>query len=248
MDNSAWHQRFVLQTLWTKSLRAYLYKQIKLDHHARILDLGSGTGALLSENLDTTPFTYGIDFNHSRNVYAKLDNPTAHLSTANAYDLPFSKNQFDFTFCHYLLLWIEHPIKVLKEIYRVTRSGGVAMAFAEPDYQARIDYPATFQIVGKYQNQSLAKQGVQLDVGRRLKRLFTEAGFCDVTMGMLSGEWQHNTREQFELEWEIITYDLKSVLPMNEIKHLKENAYQEWMNASGYSFIPTFYAYGKVPS
>ena len=246
MDNAFWHQRFVLQSLWTKPLRNHLYKKLNLHAHSKILELGSGTGALLCENLAISPFTFGIDFDHARTIFAKQNFPDALLTTANAYHLPFPAGSFDLSFCHYLLLWIDNPVDVLKEMRRVTRPGGTVIAFAEPDYHARIDTPQIFQEIAVLQNESLQNQGVRLDTGRRLMQYFIHAGFGDVSMGMLSGEWNSKQTTEFELEWEIIAHDLQKVLPTEKVNELKLKAFESYARGGAISFIPTFYAWASV--
>lgn len=247
MDEQAWHLRFVLQSLWTKPLRNYLYKRLNLGRESKILDLGSGTGALLAENLAVSPHVYGVDIQYSRSIFAIHQTPQAKIINSDACYLPFKSGVFDLSYCQYLLLWLKDPLKAVTEMKRVTRPGGTIIAFAEPDYQARIDVSEVFVDIGNLQNQSLAYQGVRLDAGRQLKFLFTAAGLKNVTMGMLSGEWKENTPEQFEMEWAMIAYDLAFIISQNEIKHLKEKARQAWAAENAMSFIPTFYAIGNVP-
>ncbi|NLA80177.1 MAG: methyltransferase domain-containing protein [Chloroflexi bacterium] len=246
MDNQAWHQRFVLQSLRTKQLRNYLLNQINLDSNSKILEVGSGTGALLSENLAISQHVFGIDFDHARNIYAKILVFDLNLSTADAYQLPFPNNSFDFCFCHYLLLWLKHPTDALKEMRRVTRQGGFVIAFAEPDYDARIDYPEIFKEIGTKQNKSLKEQGIQLNTGRRLKELFLAAGFTSLTMGMLSGEWKIPNQQTFDLEWEIISYDLSKTLSQEAISTLEHQAHLAYGQGTALTFIPTFYAIAEV--
>lgn len=246
MDNQAWHQRFVLQSLWTKQLRNYLLNQINLDSNSKILEVGSGTGALLSENLAISQHVFGIDFDHARNIYAKTLVFDLNLSTADAYHLPFPSGYFDLSFCHYLLLWLEHPSEALKEMRRVAQQGGHVIVFAEPDYEARIDYPDIFKEIGAKQNESLQEQGVHLNTGRRLKELFLAAGFTSVTMGMLSGEWILPNQQTFDLEWEIISYDLSKTLSQEAVNTLEHKAHQAYFQGSALTFIPTFYAIAEV--
>jgi len=246
MNNAAWHQRFVLQSFWTKALRTYLYKKLNLDSTSRILDVGSGTGALLAENIAITTHTYGVDFDHQRNLHAKMLSPLTKMTTADAYHLPWPKETFDLCFCHYLLLWIKNPVEVLKEMQRVTRPGGFVIAFAEPDYLSRIDTPEVFQKIAGYQNESLKKQGVRLDTGRQLLTYFLQAGFRNAEMGMLSGEWNAMNPSDFSIEWEIISYDLKKVLTSREIEKVKQKAFDIYSQGGALSFIPTFYAWASV--
>ena len=44
-----WHQRYTQQAKWTYSLRKYLFEKGGLPRLARVLEVGRGTGAILSE-------------------------------------------------------------------------------------------------------------------------------------------------------------------------------------------------------
>jgi len=57
------------------------------------------------------------------------------LSGGDASRLPFADGFFDLTYCHYLFLWLKHPLQALQEMKRVTRPGGWVATFAEPDYE-----------------------------------------------------------------------------------------------------------------
>lgn len=247
MDNQAWHQRFLLQSLWTKQLRAYIQKKAFLTPESIILDVGCGTGALLNEHYQISQHLHGIDLDLKRCEFAYKSNSPAFIVNGNALSLPYKNASFDFVYCQYLLLWIPEKFKALEEMRRVCKSGGFIALYAEPDYGARIDYPESFKRIGYYQNQSLKKQGVQLEIGRQLRDHLIKAGFEDIKMGMLSGEWRINTVKQFHLEWEIIGHDLSLVLPENHILDLYTQAFYDWQNNSAFSFIPTFYAIAKVP-
>jgi SAM-dependent methyltransferase len=65
-------------------------------------------------------------------------------SQADRHTLPFQP-VFDVTFCHFLLLWVSNPEKVVAEMGRVTRPGG-SVRLAEPDYGGRIDYPESLSL------------------------------------------------------------------------------------------------------
>jgi len=43
-----WHQRYTQQAGWTLEARRYIFRQIGLEKFAAILEVGSGTGAILS--------------------------------------------------------------------------------------------------------------------------------------------------------------------------------------------------------
>ena len=95
--------------------------------------------------------------------------PQYQVDLGDAHQLPLADGCFDVCLCHFLLLWVTDPIQVLQEMYRVTRSGGVVMALAEPDYGSRIDYPQELSLLGKWQMDSLEQQGADPFIGRKLR-------------------------------------------------------------------------------
>ncbi|NTW13004.1 MAG: hypothetical protein HGA30_06805, partial [Anaerolineales bacterium] len=44
-----WHTRYSQQAKWTRDLRDYIFGKIKLDNAHHVLEVGCGTGAILSE-------------------------------------------------------------------------------------------------------------------------------------------------------------------------------------------------------
>ena len=113
----------------------YLLKIADLENGARVLEVGSGTGALL-EHIDLEDLfdLYGVDINNQAIKFSKTFTPYFHLTQADGYFLPFSNNTFSVAICHYLLLWVDDATKILSEMARVTKPGGVVIALAEPDH------------------------------------------------------------------------------------------------------------------
>ncbi len=156
-----WHQRFNQQSAWTKHSRQYLYEKIDLTQIKSVLDVGCGTGALLSD-FDPYPEIriFGFDLDFPRVSYAKHTTGFSRVSCADAYHIPFLANTFDLVTCHYLLLWLNEPVDALWEIKRVLKPGGILLCLAEPDYLARIEYPQDFAKLAKQQLLSLIDQGI----------------------------------------------------------------------------------------
>ena len=249
LDNANWHKRFLQQAGWTRNLRNYLLGKIELHENADILDVGCGTGALFVDFEHRQDTYIGLDLDYNRLAYAQAHFVDTNLICAKGEKMPLRNRSFDLVFCHYLLLWIQHPAQLLKEMCRVSRKGGIVAAFSEPDYQARVDHPEVFQKLGQLQNHSLQEQGVNLSIGRQLNQLFHQAGLVDVHNGVLGGEWSNDPQSKlsFEGEWEMLIHDLSAYLTAAEINAYKDDAQEAWLTGNQTLFIPTFYAYGRTP-
>lgn len=246
MKISDWHDRFHLQSTWTRGLRDFIFKKIGAQPGQSLLDVGSGTGALLDEYLARGFQVTGLDMSLENCQFARLHPSKSTILNADAHQMPFKGHQFDLTVTHYVLLWVRDPARVIAEMARVTRPGGYVIAFAEPDYHSRIDYPEVFHKIGEIQNRSLAFQGVDLSMGRKLGHIFRSTGLKDVHLGLLAGQWRQPKKDDFDKEWEIIAYDLGEYLQIDEILALKERALRSWLNGDSTIFIPTFYAFAMV--
>lgn len=244
-----WHARFTQQSAWTAPLRAFLFDQINIASAQNILEVGCGTGAITkaAHNL-TSAKIFGVDLLWNSVNFANNANPETAFSCADALALPFASRQFDITYCHYFLLWMNGQAEnALLEMVRVTRPGGIVMALAEPAYSARIDYPPELVKLGRLQTQSLIRQGANSDIGVHLPELFSQAGLMEIKFG-LSG-FQNNLQvlpEWLESEWETIRNDLQDDLTAAEMKALKAIDQRAWQDGSRVLHIPTFCALGMV--
>ena len=239
-----WHKHFVLQAGWTFHLRNYLLSQIDLPGNARVLEVGCGTGALLSDSAFDGYVMDGIDLDLDRLRFCDNLISNARVINADGYHLPIQDEAYDLVFSHYLLLWCKQPLDILKEMLRVCKKGGYVMCFGEPDYTSRIDFPQIFQKLGRLQNHSLEFQGVNLSVGRQMGDLLIRSGLSYVHTGVMGFERMKQSIEDFEDEWAMIAYDLGGLVPLDEILAMREEARRVWMEGRCTLFIPTFYGYG----
>ncbi len=241
-----WHRRYTQQAKWSQEIRRYLLGKITLAEGDKILEVGSGTGAVLSLlSEETHAQCYGIDIDFASLAFsAKLGYPLA-LAAGDAYSLPFSDDSFNLTYCHYLLLWIKNPLAVIAEMVRVTRPGGFVIALAEPDYQARIDQPTILAQLGKIQTQSLGEQGAETAMGRKLSGLFHDAGLQNIISGILGAQWDPSeTREMDETEWLMIQSDTGDRLSPEALEAYRKEEINTRREENRVLFIPTFYAAG----
>ena len=96
----------------------------------KMLEVGCGTGhwCLFFEGLGME--VKGIDISKKMIEKAREKNLNAQLLEGDAHKLPFEDGEFDFTSAITTLEFAEDPEKMLKEMYRCTRKGGVVLVGA----------------------------------------------------------------------------------------------------------------------
>ena len=247
LSRDAWHERYLAQAGWTSHIRQHVFKKIDPLHNERILEIGSGTSAVLNALRKEGYFNlWGVDIDFPSVMFSKSSQDPFHLFQANGMYLPFSNGCFGITFCHYLLMWVRTPLQILAEMCRVTHPKGWVLALAEPDHKARIDFPPPLDKLGFQQTQALERQGVDVSMGRKLRSLFYQAGLIDVEVGILGGLWdKKDPPPQEETEWMMIRSDLQDQLSaevLSEYQYQDQQAFETGMRVL---FIPTFYALGR---
>jgi len=241
-----WHARYLQQARWTAQLRSYLFNKAGLKPGQRVLELGCGTGAILADFPQQTGL-YGLDLDYQALTQAAQNAPGARLTCGDGANLPFADAAFEHVFCHFVLLWVKDPERVVSELRRVTRPGGAVLALAEPDYGGRIDYPAELSALGRWQIESLQKQGADPSMGRKLSGILARAGLRQVESGVLGGEWQGRLPDgDLELEWQVLAADLVGQVPSEEIQKLKTLDQRSRRQAERVLYVPTFYGWGLV--
>jgi ubiquinone/menaquinone biosynthesis C-methylase UbiE len=242
-------QRFEQQATWTQSIRQYVYQTIGLNQAKRVLEIGCGEGVILSDLLQTgVNEVHGLDIRLSALQFS-AQNKTVHpyLSCGNALSLPFPADVFDVTLCHFTLMWLKDPLWGLKEMRRVTHSGGWVVALAEPDYGGRIDFPMELAQVGQMQAESLADQGADPNLGRKLSALLHQSGLKQVQTGVLGGQWSNTlSEENLNLEWQTLRTDLAQRLSSDKLEKLQILDMDAWIKGERVLFVPTFYGWGRV--
>ena len=244
-----WHARFLQQAGWTRQVRRYLAGQLGISNRARILEAGCGTGAITADLWQDGPSqVYGLDLSPAFLRKASGYDPRTLFSVGDVYRLPYADKSFDLSVAHFLLLWLERPLDGLREMMRVTCPGGNIVLFAEPDYPARIDYPLPLARLGALQEQALKRQGAHPEIGRTIASLLVRAGCVDVHSGLMGGQWSAPADLSGTVsEHEILRADLSGNLSENELDDLLSLDLKAWEEGWRVLFVPTFYAWGKIP-
>jgi SAM-dependent methyltransferase len=240
-----WHARFSEQAGWTASLRDYIFEQTGFTQAERILEVGCGTGAVLSSLPASPAAIFGLDHDFGRLRQAREYAPLANYTLGDALTLPYLDACFDIAYTHYTLLWLTDPLEGLREMARVVRPGGAVIAMAEPDYGGRIDSPESLAALGRMQTESLRSQGADPTLGRRLGELFIGAHLRDIHTGILGAEWRPTTTSLQGLEWAVIASDLEGFVSTSELERLRQIDERAWLTGERVLFVPTFYAWGK---
>jgi SAM-dependent methyltransferase len=242
-----WHKRFQEQAGWTVQIQKRFFEITRFSGNLKILDTGSGTGALfpnfMMESIDS-PF--GVDIHLPSLEFAKKNNPSALLVQADGFSLPFKPGSFDIALCHFTLLWVDNPLQFIAEMIRTVKNNGWVAALGEPDHSSRLDYPDDLVELGAAQTQSLIDQGADIIMGRKLAGIFARSGLTDITVGILGAEWKpFNPINQGE--WDVLQNDLEKSATSQDIKTILKAEESTRKNGSRVLFVPTFYAWGKVP-
>ncbi len=115
--------------------------------HLALLDVGAGSGTISVSfaKLIADGHVTGIDLNpnilpRARAVAETAGVKNVEFQQGNVYQLPFSDETFDVTFCHQVLIHIGTPWDALREMLRVTKRGGIVAA-REGDYETECVWP-----------------------------------------------------------------------------------------------------------
>lgn len=176
---------------------------------ARVLDLACGTGELtarLAELLPAASIT-GADIENSHlNTAAQrcaAYGPRVQFTRADAYELPW-ENEFDLVLCRHMFQAVPDAHKVLAQMQRAARPGGVLHVLAE-DYNMMHFWPVShdndeFWRLGPI---SYARNtGTDLRSGRKVFTWMSELGMHDVRVDYVTLDTVRSDRETFARIWQ----------------------------------------------
>jgi SAM-dependent methyltransferase len=117
---------------WSTRLAPLFVHFAKIPNGGRVLDVGCGTGLLVSAVAAAAPQSVivGIDPSLPSVQYARtrFADPRITIDHGNALDLPYPTGSFDHTLSLLVLMFIPHPEQAASEMRRVTRPGGTVAA------------------------------------------------------------------------------------------------------------------------
>jgi len=244
MALSETHARYTQQAAWTAPARRHLLAAAGLPNAGRVLEVGCGTGAVLSQLLvPPGSLLAGLDIDPGALALARQHAPSAKLTAGDAHHLPYSDASIDIAFCHFVLLWLADPVRGLAEMCRVVRRGGAVLALAEPDYSQRSDAPAELAALGRAQTEALRIRGADPTIGGRLPALFAAAGLQVLDTGALNISSLAAGAE----EAAVLRADLSGHVPTAQLERWLAADTAAWAAGTRRLHVPTYYALGQVP-
>jgi len=120
-------------TAYPDLLARYLVTRYELSKGIEILDLGCGRGEFLRGCIRCGLTGYGVE----QSSIAKSICPEAEILQADLENepLPYDDNSFDVVFSKSVLEHFYYPEKLVKEIYRIIKPGGLVITMV-PDWEA----------------------------------------------------------------------------------------------------------------
>lgn len=117
---------------WSRQVASSLVEFACVEDGARILDVGCGTGSLVTALLEQQKRldVFGVDSAKPYIDYTrrKIRDPQLTLEEADAQSLPFPDDSFDRCLSLLVLNFIPDARRAVEEMYRVTRPGGIVVA------------------------------------------------------------------------------------------------------------------------
>jgi len=153
---------------------------------AHVLEVGSGLGLLAFDvaNAAHDVMVVGVEISAAQIAKAPAHKRVT-FKQGDAHTLDFPDGAFDIVYARYLLEHVADPAHVVREMRRVTKPGG-RVGVCENDVSLiRFDPPCpafdrAWDLFARFQA-TLGGDGL---IGRRLHRLFRQAGFTDIELSV----------------------------------------------------------------
>jgi SAM-dependent methyltransferase len=244
-------KKLELQALETAEERLPLYLEVGIKDANLILDVGCGPGTVTRDIAHLTKGkVIAIDgsddmINVAKDILKEYKNVELHVG--NAENLSFDDNMFDVTTCNLLLMWADDPQKVVDEMARVTKPGGIVLASLEPDYGGKLHWPENSKVDPIFAGEAIKTRGGDPHIGRKLRLLFVRAGLI-TKVGIGNNRiWSCEEDKSYYLHArDFYVKALKDAgLSQDEIDKWEYDYLKSLDEGIQLNFFPQFYAIGK---
>ncbi len=246
-------KKLELQAIETAEERIPLYLKIGVKDADLILDVGCGSGMVTRDIVHLTKgkviASDGSDemIKAAEKVLKNYDN--VELKKENAENFSFKDNTFDIVTCNLFLMWVENPQKVVNEMARVIKPGGIVLASLEPDYGGKLHYPENPRVDRIFAGEAIKKRGGDPHIGRKLRLLFVRAGL-KTQVGIGNNRiWScKEDKAYYHHSRDFYVKALKDAgLSQEEIDSWEFDYLRSLDEGVQLNFFPQFYAIGRKP-
>ena len=173
----------------------------------KIVDIGCGPGDFtrqLARFSKQKATILGIDSNEKSIRAATTDTKKARLSQCVSYELgdvykiPLENGYADLTCCRTLLMHLTEPLKAVKEMARVTRTGGSVVVLEGGKMGAFYDsndeeYSMLAERAYEAWINGIRKvEGKEFKIGEKLPGIFQKAGLSEIKAEIQADAWLHS--------------------------------------------------------
>lgn len=233
---SLWLKEHILWLLDTKVLEESKASTSRL----QAIDIGCGPGYVM-DIMRTRMNVKGVDIDPD--MVAICRSRGLNVIEGSAESIQFNDKEFDVAYCSFLLLWMNDPVKVVREMSRVSRKWVICLA--EPDFGARISYPSELAGLDEFLINGIKKDQGDPLIGRKLRGIFRDCGL-DADMGIHPGLWDIDRLQgESDDEWKWIEMTAKDELSEDDIDRFKNIWNDALSKKTLFQFSPIFYAFGK---
>ncbi len=191
---------------WQRQLRPAqekLLKNIDLNRGERVLDISCGTGLVtfpMAKQVGDEGKIIGIDLSEkmideAKSIFQDMEVSNVEFKHMDAEDLNFGDAFFNVSVNSLGLMYYPNPDKAIREMYRVTRSGGRAGALVWGRRNA-CGWAGIFPIVDARVKTDVCPLFFQLGTGNTLLQEFKAAGFKDVESERFEVSLPYQTDEE----------------------------------------------------
>ncbi len=170
----------------------------------RVLDVGCGPGALTTELVARlgAAAVSAVDPSEPFVEAARKRHPGVDVHRAAAEQLPFEDDAFDAALAQLVVHFMARPVEGLRELARVTRSGGVVAACVWDHAGGRGPLSLFWEAARRLDPHVEGESQLAGASEGHLGQLFREAGLHEIEEGVLAVTLEHSS---FEDWWEPFT-------------------------------------------
>lgn len=179
-------------------------KYLNIDDNLKVCDFGCGLGNLINDISKKYPNTEITGLEISKDQYVKAkeyvgDNKKITLLNVNLYQNNLPNDQFDVTYCRYVLEHVHDPVQAVREMLRTTKKRG-RLVCQENDLHNVIydpEIPGHDVVMEQFCKLQIQIKGDPF-IGRKLFSIFHEAGAKKITLANEPEIYTEDTPETYK--------------------------------------------------